>query len=93
VDPSPLVSQHINDQGIFYAHMKAATDPGKVRSLTSASLQLQHGSELTTLALAERVTRTGDLDATDDIAQSVVFKVVPHAERLRRVGRPDVGPK
>jgi hypothetical protein len=53
------------------------------------ALQLQDGSELTTRALAERVMRARDLDATDaTLRNSVVFKVVQalrHAARRKLV--------
>jgi len=52
-------------------------------------LQLQEGSELTTRALAERVMRARDLDATDaTLRNSVIFKVVQalrHAARRKLV--------
>lgn len=53
------------------------------------ALQLQDGSELTTRALAERVMRARDLDASDTtLRNSVVFKVVQalrHAARRKLV--------
>jgi hypothetical protein len=53
------------------------------------ALQLQDGAELTTRALAERVMRARQLDATDaTLRNSVVFKVVQalrHAARRKLV--------
>ena len=77
----------VEKQRARYAVSHGFFRKGEIADL--CALQLQDGGELTTRALAERVMRARDLDATDStLRNSVVFKVVQalrHAARRKLV--------